>query len=79
MLFNTTGFFVFLAVVLALFYSSPQAWRKYILLVASYYFYASWNPKFIVLLLTSDGHRLYRRQVAGEGLGGARRGRWFSS
>src|SRR5690349_18206906 len=52
MLFNTTGFFVFLAVVLALFYASPRAWRKYILLLASYYFYASWNPKFIVLLLT---------------------------
>jgi alginate O-acetyltransferase complex protein AlgI len=52
MLFNTTGFFVFLAVVLALFYSAPLPWRKYILLVASYYFYASWNPKFIVLLLT---------------------------
>ncbi len=51
MLFNTTGFFLFLAVVLALFYASPRAWRKYILLAASYYFYASWNPKFIALLL----------------------------
>ena len=28
------------------------AWRKYILLAASYYFYASWNAKFIALLLT---------------------------
>jgi len=52
MLFNTTAFFAFLAVVLVLFYASPRAWRKYILLVASYYFYASWNPKFIALLLT---------------------------
>jgi len=52
MLFNTTTFFIFLAVVLVLFYSSPRPWRKYILLVASYYFYASWNPKFIALLLT---------------------------
>src|ERR1039457_4189928 len=51
MLFNTTQFFVFLAVVLALFYSAPRGWRKYILLAASYFFYASWNAKFIALLL----------------------------
>ena len=52
MLFNTTQFFLFLAVVLALFYSAPSALRKYILLAASYYFYGSWNAKFIALLLT---------------------------
>src|SRR6202158_3524004 len=52
MLFNTVQFFLFLAAVLALFYSAPRAWRKYILLAASYYFYASWNAKFIALLLT---------------------------
>jgi alginate O-acetyltransferase complex protein AlgI len=52
MLFNTVQFFLFLAVVLVLFYTAPRAWRKYILLAASYFFYASWNPKFIALLLT---------------------------
>src|SRR6202142_2507987 len=52
MLFNTVHFFVFLAVVLALFYASPRALRKYILLAASYFFYGSWNVKFIALLLT---------------------------
>ncbi|HEY1339832.1 MAG TPA: MBOAT family O-acyltransferase [Bryobacteraceae bacterium] len=52
MLFNTTGFFLFLAVTLALFYSSPRRLRRYILLAASYFFYGSWNPKFIALLLT---------------------------
>src|SRR6266568_3262701 len=52
MLFNTAQFFVFLAVVLALFYAAPRGVRKYILLAASYYFYASWNAKFIALLLT---------------------------
>ena len=50
--FNTTSFFLFLAVVLALFYTSPKALRKYILLAASYFFYGSWNYKFIALLLT---------------------------
>src|SRR5690348_4889679 len=52
MLFNTTGFFLFLAATLALFYSSPRRFRRYILLAASYFFYGSWNPKFILLLLT---------------------------
>ncbi len=52
MLFNTTQFFVFLAVVLVLFYTVPRALRRYVLLAASYYFYGSWNAKFIVLLLT---------------------------
>ena len=51
MLFSTLPFFVFLFVVLALHYAAPRPLRKYILLGASYYFYMSWNPKFIVLLL----------------------------
>src|SRR5215467_4769266 len=52
MLFNTARFFVFLAAVLALHYASPKSLRKYILLAASYFFYMSWNPRFVVLLLT---------------------------
>ncbi len=52
MLFQTPQFFAFLAVVLALFYAVPPAWRKYILLAASYYFYMSWIPVFILLLLS---------------------------
>ncbi|HEY3444144.1 MAG TPA: MBOAT family O-acyltransferase [Paludibaculum sp.] len=50
--FNTVQFFVFLAVALVLFYVSPQAVRKYVLLAASYFFYAFWNPRFVPLLLT---------------------------
>jgi len=41
--FNTTQFFVFLAIVLALFYAAPRALRRVILLVASYFFYLSLN------------------------------------
>ena len=52
MLFNTTRFFVFLCVVLALFYALPRRYRKYLLLAASYFFYASWNPRFVPLLMT---------------------------
>src|SRR5580658_10993714 len=52
MLFNTPDFFGFLLIVLALFYSVPRPLRKWILLAASYFFYMSWNWKFIPLLLT---------------------------
>jgi len=51
MLFNTPQFFAFLAVVLILFYCSPRSWRRIILLAASYFFYMSWIPRFILLLL----------------------------
>lgn len=51
MLFNTPQFFAFLAAVLILFYAAPRAWRKYVLLAASYFFYMSFIPKFILLLL----------------------------
>ena len=50
MLFNTSAFFLFLGIVLLLFYALPQAWRKLLLLIASYFFYATWNLKFVPLL-----------------------------
>lgn len=51
MLFNTPGFFAFLAVILLAFYLLPRVTRKPLLLIASYFFYMSWNPKFVFLLL----------------------------
>ena len=52
MLFNTVQFFLFFVIVLALHYTLPRGLRKYLLLAASYFFYMSWNPVFVVLLLT---------------------------
>ncbi len=54
MLFNSLTFVVFFAIVLALHYS-PFPWRvkKFNLLIASYLFYAAWNPPFVVLLWIS--------------------------
>ena len=54
MLFNSLTFVGFFAVVLALHYS-PFPWRakKINLLIASYLFYAAWNPPFVVLLWIS--------------------------
>lgn len=54
MVFNSYTFIVFFVIVLVLF-SLPLSWkiRKVILLVASYVFYAAWNPPFILLLWLS--------------------------
>ena len=50
MVFNSLTFIVFFAIVLALFWM-PFQWttRKLILLIASYLFYAAWNPFFVLL------------------------------
>jgi alginate O-acetyltransferase complex protein AlgI len=50
LVFNTLTFFVFFAIVVTL-HSLPFAWttRKVNLLIASYVFYAAWNPPFILL------------------------------
>jgi len=54
MLFNSLTFVIFFALVLAL-YSLPVRWRsrKIILLLASYLFYAAWNPPFVLLVWLS--------------------------
>lgn len=54
MLFNSLTFILFFAVVLAL-HNSPLPWgaKKVILLLASYLFYAAWNPPFVILLWIS--------------------------
>lgn len=54
MVFNSLTFVVFFALVLAL-HNLPLAWRtkKINLLVASYLFYAAWNPPFVILLWVS--------------------------
>lgn len=54
MLFNSFTFLVFFAIVLGL-HNLPLSWkvRKAILLVASYLFYAAWNPPFVLLLWIS--------------------------
>ncbi|MGV6845512.1 MAG: MBOAT family O-acyltransferase [Lutibacter sp.] len=55
MLFNSLGFIVFLFIILILYYSKYINWtnKKRILLLASYLFYALWNPPLIILLWIS--------------------------
>jgi alginate O-acetyltransferase complex protein AlgI len=54
LLFNSLTFVVFFAIVLAL-HNAPLPWKvkKTNLLLASYIFYAAWNPPFVLLLWLS--------------------------
>ena len=54
MVFNSLTFVVFFACVLAL-HAMPFSWatKKINLLIASYLFYAAWNPPFVALLWIS--------------------------
>jgi D-alanyl-lipoteichoic acid acyltransferase DltB (MBOAT superfamily) len=53
MLFNSFQYWIFFLIVVALFYSVPFRFGRIVLLLASYVFYMWWDPRFIVLILTS--------------------------
>ena len=48
--FSSFEFWIFVAVVAALFYAVPRRFGRYVLLAASYYFYARWNAWYVVFL-----------------------------
>ena len=51
MLFNSWQFAIFFPIVFALYWGLPHRFRIGLLLTASYYFYMSWNIKYVVLIL----------------------------
>ena len=51
MLFNSLSYAVFLPLVCLAYYAVPHRARWAVLLVFSYYFYMSWNPELVVLIL----------------------------
>lgn len=51
MLFNSLAFAVFLPIVFFLYWALPSKYRGALLLISSYYFYMSWNVKYVVLIL----------------------------
>ena len=53
MLFHSFRFLFFFPCVFFLYFALPFRFRKYLLLIASYYFYMCWRPEFIVLILLS--------------------------
>ena len=50
MLFNSEQYLVFLPIVFVVTWALPPRVRPAFLLAASYYFYASWNPPFLLLI-----------------------------
>lgn len=50
MLFNSVNFFVFLVVVISLYWTLNQKYRWILLLITSYFFYAAWEPVYILLI-----------------------------
>ena len=52
MLFNSLSYLIFFPCVVFLYYITPwQKVRNILLLIASYYFYMCWDPRFILLML----------------------------
>ncbi len=78
MVFNSLIFIVFFAVVLAL-HSAPLPWtvKKINLLIASYIFYAAWNPPFVILLWVSTVVDWFAAQALVRSEGAWRRRGWM--
>ncbi len=53
MLFNSIHFLIFFPIVAALYLVLPKKAKYIWLLLASYYFYMSWNPRYVVLILST--------------------------
>lgn len=55
MQFDSLAFIAFFVIIVALYWSvTSWTWRKNLLLVASYLFYAGWNPYFLPLLIVTS-------------------------
>jgi D-alanyl-lipoteichoic acid acyltransferase DltB (MBOAT superfamily) len=53
MLFNSYKFAIFFIVVVGAFLAMPQRFRWLFLLIASYFYYMCWDPKYALLILTT--------------------------
>ncbi|WP_204600290.1 MBOAT family O-acyltransferase [Clostridium pascui] len=53
MLFNSIHFLIFFPIVVLTYFLIPFKFRKVWMLISSYYFYMSWNPKYAILIGTS--------------------------
>ena len=50
MLFTSLHWIVFLVATFVAFHLAPPAWRRWLMLIASAYFYASWNARYLLLI-----------------------------
>lgn len=53
--FNSIQYLIFLPIVFILHWIIPQKYKWIVLLIASYYFYMSWNAKYVFLILFTTG------------------------
>ena len=53
MLFNSLSFLIFFPIVVLVYFIIPEKGKQLWLLLASYYFYMSWNAKYALLILAS--------------------------
>ncbi|MBE6866793.1 MAG: MBOAT family protein, partial [Ruminococcaceae bacterium] len=53
MLFNSVSFLVFFPIVVLGYFAIPEKFKNHWLLIASYYFYMSWQPVYALLILFS--------------------------
>ncbi|MCJ7801368.1 MAG: MBOAT family protein [Candidatus Marinimicrobia bacterium] len=53
MLFNSTQFIIFFPIVVFFYFLLPHRFRWMLLLIASYYFYMSWKPEYLILIIVS--------------------------
>lgn len=53
MLFNSFHFAYFFVLLLPVYWLLPRRPQTWLLLAASYYFYACWDPRFLALLCSS--------------------------
>jgi len=83
MLFNSWEFLIFFPIVVLVYFIIPKKIKPLWLLLASYYFYMCWNPKYIVLILFSTaatyasglGMDYFNRKFGPEG--GRKQKRWI--
>ena len=53
MLFNSLEFLIFFPIVVTVYFTLPDRLRRFFLLGASYYFYMSWKPEYLILIIIS--------------------------
>ena len=51
MLFPTLDYIFFLPIVVGLFWAIPKRYRLFVIALASLFFYGSWSPKYLILLV----------------------------
>lgn len=85
MTFNSFHFLLFFPIVVLVYFAIPRRWKNPWLLVCSYYFYMSWNPKYVVLIAASTlitwwgGLRIGRAaQIADERVRRRRKKLWIA-